>query len=293
MDTALFLTLFLFAVQTAAGVAPMKWPQHKWLADGIFYLSGFFAIVCLVVYVVTNREWLVPSFQPSHVIALGLAISLGELLWQWRKAPPPDIQVVALQNQIAQLHQQLADAATRVAPSPEQRNAKKIISYSERDIRELLDGLTDAQELMEKRIFPVTNRITQVTANWRGYIPNHGVQGFAKLLKEMNAALPDEVWKPIDELLERYGRVAEQIRFAMALDHEAARGEIGRTLKIAIDSLEKLPENPSEVTKDLVKTQFLEAYRQGEIAYNWVTIARERISMMTQNLRTKGVTGYE
>jgi hypothetical protein len=77
------------------------------------------------------------------------------------------------------------------------------------------------------------------------------------------------------------------------LDHEAARGEISRALRNAIEALEKLPENPSESTRELVKPQFAEAYKQGEITYNWVTVARTRIATMTQNVRTKGVTGFE
>ncbi|MEH2505609.1 hypothetical protein V1290_004420 [Bradyrhizobium sp. AZCC 1578] len=282
MDSTLFLTLFLFAVQTAAGVAPMKWPQRRWLADAIFYLSGFFATICLVTYLVTNRDWLVPAIQPSHVIALGLAIAFGGLLWQWRQAP---IQVPNVQQPFP------SPTITPSASTPPA--AKTLITYSERDIRELLDGLAEAHDLVEKRVFPATHKITEATANWHGRIPNHGPAGFARALREMNAALPDELWKPIDALLEKYSRVTEQLRFALALDHEAARGEISRALKNAIDALEKLPENPSETTRDLVRPQFAEAYRQGEITFNWITVARTRIAQMTQNLRTKGVTGFE
>jgi hypothetical protein len=136
-------------------------------------------------------------------------------------------------------------------------------------------------------------KITDAAANWQGRIPNQGVRGFATALKEMGAALPEEVWKPIDELLEKYSRVKDQLRMALALDHEAARGEISRALRNAIEALEKLPENPSESTRELVKPQFAEAYKQGEITYNWVTVARTRIATMTQNVRTKGVTGFE
>jgi hypothetical protein len=282
VDTALFLTLFLFAVQTTAGVAPMRWPQHKWISDVIFYMSGFFAVVCLVVYVSTNSDWLLPSIKPFHVIALGLSIAVGGLVWQWK------IQTSQPLLEVASKHQTAPNAVpVQVSESP------KKITYSERDIRELLDGLADAHDLVEKHIFPATHRITEAAANWQGYIPNRGVAGFAKSLEEMNAALPDEVWKPIDALLEKYGRVKDQLRFALALDHEAARGEISRSLRNAIDALQKLPDSPSEATRELVKPQFSEAYRQGEIAYNWVTVARTRIASMTQNLRTRGVTGYE
>lgn len=291
MDTALFLTLFLFAVQTAAGVVPTRWPERRWLADGIFYLSGFLAVICLITYLVFNRDWLLPNIQPSHVIAFGLAVVLGGLLWQLRQSPPQDPLVAELKAQVDQLRSQLSQPANQMPATPQ--TTKKTVTYSERDIRELLDGLADAHDLIEKRIFPITYKITEATANWAGRIPNQGVKGFAQALREMNATLPEEVWKPIDALLDKYSRVKQQLRVALALDHEAARGEISRALKIAIEALEKLPENPSETTRDLVKPQFAEAYRQGEITYQWITIARARIAEMTQNVRTKGITGYD
>jgi hypothetical protein len=87
MNSALFLTLFLFAIQTAAGVAPMKWPERTWLAGWIFYLSGFFALVCLAWWVTSNRDWVMPYIQPPQVIAIGIAIALGGLIWQWSTGP--------------------------------------------------------------------------------------------------------------------------------------------------------------------------------------------------------------
>jgi hypothetical protein len=87
MDTTLFLTLFLFAVQTAAGVAPMKWPQHTWLAGWIFYLSGIFALICSFWWFISNRDWIMLYVQPPQIIAVGLAVALGGLIWQWSKGP--------------------------------------------------------------------------------------------------------------------------------------------------------------------------------------------------------------
>jgi hypothetical protein len=82
MDTALFLTLFLFAVQIAAGVAPLIWPnpQHAWIARSIFWSSGLFAVVCMVI-------WAQPmSFvSPNYLIAFGLVIAACGFVWQQTK----------------------------------------------------------------------------------------------------------------------------------------------------------------------------------------------------------------
>jgi len=82
MDTALFLTLFLFAVQIAAGVAPLIWPnpEHAWIARSIFWSSGLFAVVCLVI-------WAQPmSFvSPNYLIAFGLVIAACGFVWQQTK----------------------------------------------------------------------------------------------------------------------------------------------------------------------------------------------------------------
>jgi hypothetical protein len=87
MDTALFLTLFLFAVQISAGVAPMIWPnpEHAWIARMIFWASGLFAVVCFVI-------WAQPmSFAtPNYLIAIGLTAAACGFVWQQMKSPQPE-----------------------------------------------------------------------------------------------------------------------------------------------------------------------------------------------------------
>jgi hypothetical protein len=50
MDGALFSLLFFFFVQISAGVAPMRWPECKWLAGVIFWISTAGAVGCLIWY---------------------------------------------------------------------------------------------------------------------------------------------------------------------------------------------------------------------------------------------------
>jgi hypothetical protein len=168
------------------------------------------------------------------------------------------------------------------------------VIYTERDIRELLDALADANELVEKKFSQTIYAITNATANWRGAIPNRGVQGFADDLKTMREGLQENVWRPLNHFVyETHSGYKDQLRAALALDHEAAKGELTRSLQVAIDAVERLPDNPSQKTMELVAPQFAEAYKQAELLYNWLSEARARISGMRDNLRTRGRTGYE
>jgi hypothetical protein len=85
MDGALFSLLFFFFVQIAAGVAPMRWPQCKWLAGVILWLSTAGAAVCLVWYAY-SQGWGSMAFamfgqRTLGVVALicGAAIAVGGL----------------------------------------------------------------------------------------------------------------------------------------------------------------------------------------------------------------------
>jgi hypothetical protein len=105
MDTALFLTFFLFAVQISAGLAPLIWPnpEHAWIAKSIFWSSGLFAVICFLVW--TQSMSLVPT---NYVIAAGLLIAAGGFIWQQTKQPNPrpDIPAVAEVAQPAILKRQ-------------------------------------------------------------------------------------------------------------------------------------------------------------------------------------------
>jgi hypothetical protein len=63
---------------------------------------------------------------------------------------------------------------------------------------------------------------------------------------------------------------------------------------VAIEAVKRLPPNSSRETNKLVEPQLkdVEAQIQPHV-YTWLGTARQRIETMTNNLRTKGVTGYE
>lgn len=81
MDGALFSLLFFFFVQISAGVAPIMWPQRKWLAGVIFWISTVGALVCLVWYGY-SQDWIVIANdmlgqRVTGLLLLVLGIAVG------------------------------------------------------------------------------------------------------------------------------------------------------------------------------------------------------------------------
>jgi hypothetical protein len=271
---------FLAVIFFLLSLAVLCWPMHRQEQRAIVWGK-----------LQHPAKWMAELIEPSHVIILGLAIALGGVIWQWRNTPAPDPQIVQLRIEVDRLHKELAAGTAAVKPAPA---APKAVAYNERDIRELLDSLDEASTLMEKHILPTAAATNSMTANWFGAIPNAGAKTFVENLGKMKAAQKTEIWDPINELV--YGKAnrhPDEMRAAFVLDHEAARGELARSLQIAMDAVERLPENPSESTRGLIKPQFEEADRQAVIVWNWAIAARNRIASMKTNLKTQGVTGLE
>ena len=85
MDTAAWLTALSFAVPIVAGVAPVRWPQHTWIAGVIFWLSLVFALVCSAWWILSNQETVMVIIRSGYSVA-ALLVALGVLVaWmQWR-----------------------------------------------------------------------------------------------------------------------------------------------------------------------------------------------------------------
>lgn len=297
LDTALFLTLFLFAVQTAAGVAPMRWPHHTWLAGLIFYVSGIFAVACLVWWSFSNWDWLMSALQPPQVIALGLAVALGGLIWQWKRTPPPSPEIADLRSQVSGLEVKLAlasaqkpaaSAMTVHAPAP-------TVHYNERDIRELLDAMKDAKFLVESSILPTSIEIEGIVANSFHRLREDGATKFTPTrLREMRDKLKTTIWDPFDKFVYKdHEEYKAQMRVIFLLNNEAVKGELNRSLLAFAEDVERLPNQPSQETLELIRPRYEETRRQSNILYNWVVQVRNRIASVTTNLQTQGVLGVE
>jgi hypothetical protein len=63
MDGALFSLLFCFFLQISAGVAPIRYPQHAWIAGLIFWVSTAGAVACLLWYGWSNFDSLMAAID--------------------------------------------------------------------------------------------------------------------------------------------------------------------------------------------------------------------------------------
>lgn len=89
MDSAAVLAAISFAVQIAAGVAPVKWPQHAWLASLIFWGACIVAIVSVLLWGYSNQGWLMAYWKPQSLIAAGIVAAVVGLIWDiWRPVAP-------------------------------------------------------------------------------------------------------------------------------------------------------------------------------------------------------------
>lgn len=266
-----------------------------WAATVIFgaILYGIsIAITREQVWALQFLELLTVLATPQYVIAIGLAVAAGGLVWQWRY-PAADPAIATMQNEIEGLKRIVSQAPNVQARSDVQSKAA-VPKYTERDIRELSDLMADANQLLSKIILPAIIKVTSDSANWRGVIPNRGVKGSGAHFRELQERLQSDVWRPLNKFVyEDHADYKEQLRSALLMNHEALKGEVGRSLQTATIDLEKLPENPSETTIELVAPQFKTAYQQAEFLYQWAVHAQQRVNQIRENLRTRGVTGFE
>jgi hypothetical protein len=246
--------------------------------------------------------------EPSHIIILGLTIALGGAIWghlRMQQAPVLSEEEIAkiaapFRTEIDALKKELAEARQQPSATPlnqaqaTPRPVPAAPAYTERDIRELSDAFADAQQLVEKQFLPLSIEIETIVANWHGYIPNQGVAGYARTLQGLRERLQTDLWKPLNEFVyEKNPHYTDLMRTAFLLDDEAAKGELTRSLQTLIEAVQRLPDNPSEKTKELIVPQIQETSRRSNIVYNWIVRIKNRVASIRTNLRTQGVTGFE
>jgi hypothetical protein len=86
------------------------------------------------------------------------------------------------------------------------------------------------------------------------------------------------------------------MRIALALDQEAAKGELTRSLQSLIEKIELFPDDPDKIdvrAVGLVLPYYGKAKEHTQSFWNWLTLAQERTRAMQKNLREKGETGFE
>jgi hypothetical protein len=255
-----------------------------------YLFPAIFALLVLWAYHVFNNRALAPQHWRRQLLGLALiafgvlATFAGASLLITRNKDQPTVPTAA--NPIPP---QMPPVAHLTEPSQPQR------PYTERQIRELLDALADAQTLVSKQLLPLSIKIEVEAANWRGLAgPTQGAASLARSLTESRERLQAELWKPLSDFVYRdHADYSTEMRMAFLLDNEAARGELTRSLQTAADAIRKLPDTPSEQLMDLVTPQFDELRKQSNAVYGWLFQVTERMKSMSNNLRTKGITGFE
>jgi hypothetical protein len=85
-----FGTLAGFACQICAAGAAVIWPDQKWIGWSLFIFGGITLIATFIWWLRVNkahlRDW-VKRVEPVHVIALGLVIAAGGVIWMLYRAP--------------------------------------------------------------------------------------------------------------------------------------------------------------------------------------------------------------
>lgn len=170
-------------------------------------------------------------------------------------------------------------------------------TYNERQIREMLDALTQAQSLVEKTLMPLWNPIQNRLINPMYLLTSVGKKLTIEGLVDSRNTLQNYIWPLVDSFVYKDHREYQaQMRIAMALDQNAPKGELARTIQIIIDRLQMFPDEPDKLDPKsigLVQDDYEKAAQQNQMLWNWLVTAQARIKEMQANLRDKGVTGYE
>lgn len=262
-----------------------------------YLFPAIFALLVLCAYHVFNNRALAPQNWRRQLlglalIAFGVLATLAGISLLTNKSKE---QSLVLNTNPSTTQTPPAVRATDSSPPPRPDTASPSPRpYTERQIRELLDALADAQSLISKQMLPLSIKIEEQAANWRGIAgPTGGTALLARRLPELRDRLQSEFWKPLNDFVYRdHADYSAELRIAFMLDHEAARGELTRSLQTAAETIKKLPDTPSDQLLDLVTPQFDEFRKQSGALYAWIYQSNERIKSMSDNLRTKGITGY-
>jgi len=181
------------------------------------------------------------------------------------------------------------------AQTPPATTATPKVVYTERDIRELLDAMKDAKNLVASSILPTSIEIETLVGNSFNRLPEDGAtKRVSAQLREIRNKLKTIVWDQIDKFVYTdHVDYKEQMRIAFVLNHEAVKGELNRSLLAYAEDIERLPNQPSQETLELIRPRFEETRRQSNIVYNWAIQVRNRVASVTTNLQTQGVIGFD
>ena len=133
----------------------------------------------------------------------------------------------------------------------------------------MLDALDEAQELVEKKLIPAYNPIQGRLINSHYLLPQEGRAKTIEYLTQARDRLQTDIWPAINDFVyQKYSAYRDQMRIALALDQEAAKGELTRSIQHIIDVLNKFPDTPDkwpDKQVEVVDPDFKSAEQQGNL----------------------------
>jgi hypothetical protein len=261
MDTALFLTLFLFAVQISAGVAPMIWPnpEHAWIARSIFWSSGIFAVICFII-------WAQPMSytSPNYLIAFGLIIAACGFVWQQFKFPAkPDIPGVGVE--------------VAHAPVPMEKR------YTSYDVEQRLRAIDDLYNLLGSSVISVSAAGERLNKSLGDKIASK--------------TAPTDLTKYADETeaaLNKYFETAGRFMIFPDIHHDATAlvwnpFEVVSSARNLAAEIKSLEQQDANVALYLKSNKFMAEFNTATSGRFWTWI-NEKQQMLTKKLPMANVT---
>ena len=194
--------------------------------------SGTVHLSAIGIVAGSSRPTWVQRVEPYHIIILGLAIALGGVVWQWRRAATPDPRIAQLEAQVESLTKPSPTAVipNKIAALPQSNsNAPPAVSstsqtissepyYSSGDKERISEALYKLQEILNKKITQVTVQSDQVLSWWEQNKQNRADQrpDIDEWLKRLDAArtLSTEAYRNIfyQGVIEDYQAYADLLR---------------------------------------------------------------------------------
>jgi hypothetical protein len=88
IDSAAWVAIVSWSLQVMAGVAPVRYPQHAWLAGVIFWLSFAVAVASSAWWVFSNPDTTMAIIRSGYTVAGLLVVVAGLVAWMQRRAVP-------------------------------------------------------------------------------------------------------------------------------------------------------------------------------------------------------------
>jgi hypothetical protein len=217
--------------------------------------------------------------EPSHIIILGLLIALAGAIWHWRREPPPEPRIAALQAQIESMKVELAGVhtfrqpTTRLAQVDANDIAQKPHPRSSYDIGKRQEAVDRISYFINQEIIPIRNEGAQLLLNWEKELKEMGPTKLADKLEDYSNR-HIAIMKKYKEIFKDYDTMSGMLKLEtdLGLIFTSQTEKFARTLRgmpstVAPETLAMMKD--SQMIKDLMY--------EYQILSGWVQKAKETL----------------